>query len=98
MSYQNQNYSLVAFHGNAATNASVQLFQMDNNGNEVHKGFSSTNLYYEKGQFNKINDSIFRCFFSDGRNRKDTILLNMETKKMSYYSDSLLNILTSHRK
>ncbi len=92
-SYKNQNYSIISVFGNAATNGSVQLFEIDNNGNEAHKGFLSTNLYYEKGQFNKINDSIFRCFFSDGRNRKDTVLLNMETKKMSYYSDSLFNIL-----
>ena len=86
-SYKNQNYSIVSVFGNAATNGSVQLFEIDNNGNEAHKGFLSTNLYYEKGQFNKINDSIFRCVFSDGRNRKDTVLLNMETKKMDYYSN-----------
>lgn len=89
LSYQNQNYSVVSFFGSAVTSGSVQLFEINKNGNEAHKGFLSTNLYYEKGQFNKINDSIFRCVFSDGRNRKDTVLLNMKTKKVSYYSDSL---------
>ncbi len=89
-SYKNQNYSIVSVFGNAATNGSVQLFEIDRNGNEIQNHFLITRPYFKKGYQIQINDSLFKCVLIDG-SITDTVLLNMETKKMDYYSDSLLN-------
>ena len=82
LSYQNQKYEVVSVSGNAVTNYSVQLYS-----DETQHAFLITRSCFQKGYQTKLNDSIFQCIFIDGRNTKDTVLLNMETKKMGYYSE-----------
>ena len=89
-SYKKQDYSIISVFGNTVTNGSVQLFEIDNNGNEIQNHFLITRPYFKKGYQIKINDSLFKYVLIDG-SVTDTVLLNMETKKMDYYSDSLLN-------
>ena len=95
LSHKNQNYTVVSVFGNAATNGSVQLFEIDSNGNEIQNNFLITRSYFKKGYPIQINDSLFKYVLIDS-SVTDTVLLNMEAKKMDYYSDSLLNaVLTS---
>ncbi|WP_291726456.1 hypothetical protein [Bernardetia sp.] len=87
LSYKTQSYIIVSVNGNATTNSSVQLFEIDNGGNEIQHSFLNTRPYYTKGYQNRLNDSIFQCIFIVGTGRKDTVLLNMKTKKMNFHSE-----------